>query len=258
MRMIYKTTISIGALLPVQCDERYEASGEVRMWVRNTHHAIGHLKRRKFTGMLDFVAGEGWPLREELDTGFKTVQAAQSWLTSQVNQICGVDMLTIIEARKVLDAAIAKWESAREVVPYLPGCAKAGERAARIRDAFDAQLTAKQDYHIAVSNATAASLTEPISREALRAEINTAVRGKLDYGLTLLETLEREQLSGGAVARYDVRALTLTGASRVMSEAMWDRAMAVLERHCPRRPDTDAFCPPYALGFDARGRVCAL
>lgn len=144
----------------------------------------------------------------------------------------------VIEAKARVEATQAEYRRVREIRPY---------PTLEANDAFDAQLQARIDYHVLVSNECAATLPWPMTRAELEAEINAVTGSKLDFGEGVVKALEASQLTGDQMRRFEARALASNGASRILSEKAWQRVWEVLEARCPVRPDTGTLSPPYAI-----------
>ena len=144
----------------------------------------------------------------------------------------------VIEAKSRLEATQAEYRRVGKIRPY---------PAAEAGAAFDAQLQARIDYHVLVSNECAATLPWLMTRAELEAEINDVTGSKLDFGEGVVKALEAAQLTGEHLRRFNARALASNGSSRILSEKAWQRVQAVLEARCPVRPDTGTLSPPYVI-----------
>ena len=102
-------------------------------------------------------------------------------------------------------------------------------------------------YHITVVHDANYAMLNPTCREDLEAELRDAIKSKLDYAPAVLKALEESQERSGIFDRYDVYAKASDRSLRYISEKAFDKAMAVLDKHCPMRSDTGALCPPYKL-----------
>ena len=114
---------------------------------------------------------------------------------------------------------------------------------------FEAWSDAERVFHMLVANEAAATVENPISREDLVEELTTAIKSKLDFGEVFLRRFEQEQDGGHEFSRWSVRAKAADGGYRPISEAAFERAKKVLEKHCPRRSDTGWFAPPYKIKY---------
>lgn len=133
---------------------------------------------------------------------------------------------------------------------YMSGTVK--ERA----ELFNEWTAAERAYNVTVANTAADSLAEPIGRDALVVELDKAIRSKLSFGLAVLQALEREQSRGGRLDRYDIRARDASGGYRPITPKAFERAVGVLEKHCPRRSDTGCLAPPYRVkSHEAHGII---
>ena len=123
---------------------------------------------------------------------------------------------------------------------------------------FEAWCDAEREHNLLVSNTTAESVENPISRADLVSKLEVTINSRLNFGEAMVRSLETEQSGGGSFSRYSVKTRDAGSNYRTISEKAFDRAMKVLEEHCPRRPDSLELCPPWKLELsEGNGFVAA-